>query len=282
MKKLIFVADLFTDDYTGGAELTTEAILQQCKEKHIVKKVHCKSLTEDFILQNKDAKFVICNFASLDDKIKIIFCKNCDYQIVEYDYKLCKYRSIEKHLEAEGKKCDCTETKEGKINKIFYGYAKKIWFMSEVQKNIFLEYVSTIKKEKCEVLSSIFSDGDIRFMNSIKDNEKDNNYLILDSGSWIKDTKGCIEYANKNKLNYQLIKGLPYNEMLIKMSTTKGLIFRPRGGDTCPRIVIEAMMLGCDLKLNEYVQHKNEDWFSSQEKCYDYMSTRANYFMENV
>ena len=282
MKKLIFVADLFADDYTGGAELTTEAILQQCKEKYIVKKMHCKSLTEDFILQNKDAKFVICNFASLDDKIKIIFCKNCDYQIVEYDYKFCKYRSIEKHLEAEGKKCNCAETKEGKVNKIFYGYAKKIWFMSEVQKNIFLEYVSTIKEEKCEMLSSIFSDGDIRFMNSIKDNEKDNNYLILDSGSWIKDTKGCIEYAKKNKLNYQLIKGLSYNEMLIKMSTSKGLIFRPCGGDTCPRIVIEAMMLGCDLKLNEHVQHKNEDWFSSQKKCYDYMSTRANYFMENV
>ncbi len=282
MKKLIFVADLFADDYTGGAELTTEAILQQCKQKFIVKKIHCKALTEKFILQNKDAKFVICNFSAMDDKIKIILCKHSNYQIVEYDYKFCKHRSIEKHLEIEGKDCNCIEGKQGKINKIFYGYAKKIWFMSEVQKNIFLEYVSTIREEKCEVLSSIFSDGDIRFINSIKDNEKDNNYLILDSGSWIKDSKGCIEYAKKNKLDYHLIKGLPYNEMLIKMSTSKGLIFRPCGGDTCPRIVIEAKMLGCDLKINENVQHKNEDWFSSQKKCYDYMSTRANYFMENV
>tara|TARA_Y100000592_G_scaffold58638_1_gene91788 strand:+ start:2486 stop:3334 length:849 start_codon:yes stop_codon:yes gene_type:complete len=282
MKKLIFVADFFAEDYSGGAELTTEALLQKCAENYTVQKIHCKNLTENFLLKNKDAKYVICNFASLDNKIKIAFCKHYDYQIVEYDYKFCEYRSIEKHLEIEGKGCSCVEGKQGKINKIFYGYAKKLWFMSEIQKNIFLKNVSTIKEERCEVLSSIFSDGDIRFMNNIKDNEKDNNYLILDSGSWIKDTKGCIEYAKKNNLNYQLIKGLPYNEMLIKMSTSKGLIFRPCGGDTCPRIVIEAMMLGCDLKLNEHVQHKNEVWFSDQEKCYNYMSTRANYFMENV
>jgi hypothetical protein len=282
MKKIIFVADLFVQDYAGGAELTTEALIQRCSEKYDTEKIHCKNITEKFLLENTAAKFVICNFSSLDDRLKIIFCKNCDYQIIEYDYKFCKYRSIEKHMQVEGKGCDCVETKEGKINKIFYGYAKKIWFMSDSQKNIFTRKVPTLKEEKCEVLSSIFSDGDIRFMNNIKDNEKDNKYLILDSGSWIKDTKGCIEYAKKNNLNYQLIKDLPYNEMLIKMSTSKGLIFRPCGGDTCPRIVIEAMMLGCDLKLNKYVQHKNEDWFSSQEKCYDYMSTRANYFMENV
>tara|TARA_Y100000592_G_C5317888_1_gene243362 strand:+ start:30 stop:686 length:657 start_codon:yes stop_codon:yes gene_type:complete len=218
----------------------------------------------------------------MEDKMKILFCKLCNYQIIEYDYKFCKHRSIEKHLELEGRKCDCVDLKQGRVNKAFYGYAKKLWFMSEKQKKIFLQHVSTIKQEKCEVLSSIFSDGDIRFMNSIKDNEKDNNYLILDSNSWIKNTKGCIEFAKKNFLNYRLIKGLAYNEMLIKMSTAKGLIFRPCGGDTCPRIVIEAMMLGCDLKLNDHVQHKDEAWFATQKKCYEYMSKRAMYFMENV
>jgi hypothetical protein len=282
MKTLFFVADFFVDDYKGGAELTTEALIEKCKEKYNIKKIHCKTLTQDFIQKNKGHKFVVCNFASMEDKIKILFCKICDYQIVEYDYKFCKYRSVEKHIELEGVKCDCVEVKQGKINKAFYGYAKKLWFMSLKQKKIFLKYVPTIKEKKCEVLSSIFSDGDIRFMKSIKDNEKDDKYLILNSNSWIKDTAGCVEFADKNNLNYQLIQGLAYNELLIKMSTSKGLIFRPCGGDTCPRIVIEAMMLGCDLKLNEHVQHKDEAWFSSQEECYSYMSKRASYFMESV
>ena len=66
------------------------------------------------------------------------------------------------------------------------------------------------------------------------------------------------------------------------MSTSKGLIFKPLGGDTCPRIVIEAMMLGCQIEMNENVQHKDEQWFSNKEECYKYMSSRAKYFMENV
>jgi hypothetical protein len=185
-------------------------------------------------------------------------------------------------LAIEGKNCDCIEKKEGKINKIFYGYAKKIWFMSEKQEKLFLKTVMTIKKEKCCVLSSVFSDGDLMFIDSIKGNEKNNKYLILDSNSWIKNTKESVEYAKKNKLTYELVKGLPYNELLIKMSTSKGLIFRPCGGDTCPRIVIEAKMLGCDLKINENVQHKSEEWFSTQQECFEYMSKRAEYFMENV
>ena len=282
MKKLIFVADLFAEQYVGGAELTTDALMNKCATKYEIIKVRCEAVTQEFILNNKDEKFIICNFSSLSDKSKILLCKSCNYQIVEYDYKFCKYRSLEKHLAAEKKPCDCMEIDQGKINKIFYGYARKIWFMSEEQKNIFIANVPTVKQEKCEVLSSIFSVGDLRFIDSIKDNEKDENYLILNSNSWIKNTKGCVDYALRNNLNYKLIQGLPYHEVLIKMSTSKGLIFQPSGGDTCPRIVIEAKMLGCDIKLNDSVQHKNEQWFSNQQSCYDYMSSRAQHFMENV
>jgi len=282
MKTIVFVADLFVDDYVGGAELTTEAIIDKCKAKYKIVKKNCKGLTKDFVLQNKDARFVICNFASLSDEKKILLCKNVNYQIVEYDYKFCKYRSQEKHYAIENTHCECVENNKGKINKIFYGYAKKIWFMSEKQKKIFIKNVRTIKEKNCHVLSSVFSDGDLKFLGSIKDNEKNQKYLILNSSSWIKNTKGCIQHAKDNNLSYELVQGLPYHEMLIKMSTSKGLIFKPLGGDTCPRIVIEAMMLGCQIEMNENVQHKDEQWFSNKEECYKYMSSRAKYFMENV
>lgn len=282
MKTIVFVADLFINEYIGGAELTTEAIVNKCAAKYKVIKKQCKELTKHFVLQNKDAKFVICNFSSLSDEKKILLCKNVNYHIIEYDYKFCKYRSQEKHYAIEGKHCECIKGGKGKINKIFYGYANKIWFMSKKQKNIFLKNVSTIKEKKCEVLSSVFSDGDLRFIESIKNNKKNQKYLILNSNSWIKNTKGCVEYAKDNNMSYELIQGLPYHEMLIKMSTSRGLIFRPLGGDTCPRVVIEAMMLGCEVEANDNVQHKDESWFSNEEECYKYMSSRAKYFMENV
>ena len=282
MKKIIFVADLFAEEYVGGAELTTEALIQKTKEKFEIKKIKCSQITDEFISKNINNKFIICNFSSLTDKSKLLICKNLNYEIIEYDYKFCKYRSIEKHQRIENKPCDCSSKKESRINLAFYGYANKIWFMSGKQQEIFLENVKTIKEDRCGVLSSIFSDGDIRFMNSIKENEKNNKFLILRSQSWIKGTKEAEDFARQTNLDYELISGLPYHEMLIKLSTSKGLIFKPLGGDTCPRIVIEAKLLGCELILNENVQHKNEEWFSTQASCYKYMKSRAQLFLESL
>jgi glycosyltransferase involved in cell wall biosynthesis len=50
--------------------------------------------------------------------------------------------------------------------------------------------------------------------------------------------------------------------MLRTLSEYKGLAFMPLGGDTCPRLVIEAKLLGLDLIINDNVQHASEDWFN--------------------
>ena len=115
-------------------------------------------------------------------------------------------------------------------------------------------------------------------MESIKDNKKDDTYVILGSESWIKGTRQCIEYAKKNNLKFEIVKNIQYRELLNKMSRCKGLIFQPLDYDTCPRIVIEAKLLGCELKLNKYVQHKDENWFADQENCYIHLKNRTEIF----
>ena len=281
MKKIVFVSYLFIDNYRGGAELTTAAIMTAApKNKFSLVKIHSQHVNGEVVDKFADAHWVICNFSSLNDKAKIYLCKNADYSIIEYDYKICHYRSLEKHKAITGSECNCLQEPGGKINQAFYGYAKKIWFMSEIQKSIFLSKLKVLKSERCEVLSSIFSPGDLRFMKSIKNNEKNDCYLILGSNSWIKGTKDSIEFARQNNLNFEVVSGLDYHELLIKMSTSKGLIFQPLGGDTCPRIVIEAKLLGCDLILNENVQHKNEDWFQTSESSFEYLNFRVNKFWE--
>lgn len=278
MKKIMFISDMFAEDYPGGAELTTEAFIRSMPSTHVAAKVHSSKVTQQIIEDNKDAHFVVCNFAGLDDNAKVYMCKNADYSIVEYDYKLCKYRSIKKHEMAENKPCDCLEGLTGKITQAFYGYAKHVLFMSEGQREIFLSRIPTLKEENSFVLSSAFLEGDLNFMESIKDNEKNNTYLILGSNSWIKGTQECVDYAKENNLSYEVIQGLPYHELLIKMSISKGLIFRPLDYDTCPRIVIEAKLLGCDLILNNHVQHKDEAWFAAQDSCYEYLRNRPATF----
>lgn len=276
MKNIIFVSDAFVNQYQGGAELTTEAIMVGSPLP--TSRINSSALTTKIIEENKESHFIVCNFAGLEPQVKLTLCKTADYSIIEYDYKFCVYRLPEKHKAITGLECDCVLKNESKINLVFYGRAKKIWFMSEAQRNIFLDNVKTIKKEKTSVLSSVFSAGDLRFMNSIKNNPKNEKYLILDSGSWIKGTQENVKFAEDSGLQYELVKGLQYHELLIKLSTSKGLIFRPLGGDTCPRIVIEAKLLGCDLKLNDNVQHKNESWFETIETCEDYLGNRVKTF----
>ena len=64
-----------------------------------------------------------------------------------------------------------------------------------------------------------------------------------------------------------------------KMAESKGLCFKPSGLDTCPRMVIEAKLLDCDLDINELVQHHDEKWFNkSYEDIVKYLKGRPQYF----
>lgn len=137
MKKTIFVADFFIDEYVGGAELTTHALMKSCPNN--AKKIKCNDLNVDFVVANKDCDWIICNFASLKDEIKLSLAKNCTYSIVEYDYKFCNFRSPELHQKTTGDNCDCTTQPKNKINLVFYGRAEKIWFMSREQQGIFFK-----------------------------------------------------------------------------------------------------------------------------------------------
>jgi hypothetical protein len=278
MSSYVFVSDLFSEDYVGGAELTTDAIIKKFSNQSDIIKIKSHEVTLNKIDELKDHHWIICNFSNLSESNKLNICKNIQYSIIEYDYKFCKYRSIELHKIKEGIECNCKDLPSNKINLAFYGLAKKIWFMSNTQREIFFKNVKTIKQEKTEVLSSVFSDGDLRFINSIKDNEKDDKYLIVKSNSWVKGFDSCLNYAKENNLKYEVVQKLPYHELLIKLSTSKGLIFLPDGADTCPRLVIEAKLLGCELILNDLVQHKNEDWFSDNQACLEYMNNRASNF----
>ena len=50
----------------------------------------------------------------------------------------------------------------------------------------------------------------------------------------------------------------------LSVPSGKGLCFLPKGSDTCPRLVIEAKLLNCELNLNDKVLHVSEKWFESK------------------
>tara|TARA_Y100000114_G_scaffold27851_1_gene23440 strand:- start:11584 stop:13512 length:1929 start_codon:yes stop_codon:yes gene_type:complete len=265
--KIVFVSDLHKDDYPGGAELSTSA-LEKTSPFGEVCFLRSRELTSQHISQGSQKIWVFFNFTSMDLSLIPAVVANCHYFIVEYDYKFCKYRSIEKHKKETSEECDCHNDRYGMFISSFFAGAEHVFYMSEKQRAVYQERFPFITNEKTTILSSIFETSDLEFMERLRksrdDSEISPRYAVLGSSSWIKGTEETQSHLEDCQIDYTTLSGLSYHDMLRELSTYTGLAFMPLGGDTCPRVVIEAKMLGLDLILNENVQHANEDWFQKE------------------
>jgi|3_EtaG_2_1085321.scaffolds.fasta_scaffold00906_6 hypothetical protein len=284
-KRLIAVSDAFSDLFQGGAELSLESILEVAPDD--VVRIQSSKINKDFIEKYRNDFWIFGNFYEFPRELMISFIKkNIKYSVFEYDYKYCSFRSAEIHELATGKECDCHEHRHGKEVGLFFYKSSLLWWMSEEQKHTYEEKFDFLKAHNnSEVLTSTFSERDMLFMRELNkiSREKTNEYIILNSQFPIKNTAGCIDLAKKNNLKYRLVSNLKRYEMLRLLFESEGLIFLPIGKDTCPRLVIEAKLLGCRLILNNNVQHASEEWFSNDPtEIFDYLDSRKKHFWKKV
>ncbi len=264
---IIFVADFFVEDYAGGAEMTTEALISSATDVNI-QKLHASKVTMDLLRNGVSKHWIFGNFSSLKPDLIPTIIGNLDYSILEYDYKFCIYRSIEKHEHETGETCDCHEQLHGKMISAFFHAAKTVWWMSEEQEKRYLERFPFLEENARCVLSSVFDDNFFRTVNNLAETSKEGErkgWIVLGSDSWIKGASDAEEYCKKNNLDYEVVWGMPHGELLQKLVKSEGFVYLPRGGDTCPRMVIEARALGCKLAMNDNVQHQDEEWFAGDE-----------------
>jgi len=265
---VIIVADFFAKDIPGGAELTTQALIDSIPNGLAVQPLYCREVTLETLEVFKDKYWIFTNISMLNINLIPTIAANLDYSVIEYDYKFCQYRSIEKHKFAEKTECNCHEEIHGKIISAFFLGAKNIWWMSEAQEKRYTDRFPFLSGVESIVLSSVFDERFFAKVNLLRLNEKDlerSGWLVLESSSWIKGTEDAIDHCEKNNLEYKKLSGLTHDQVLEELAQAEGLVYLPRGGDTCPRLVIEAKMLGCELVINENVQHKEEIWFNTED-----------------
>lgn len=262
---VIFVADMFANQYPGGAELTTEALINSSNLK--VFRLNSSDVTMELLGAGVEKYWIFTNFSAMNGELIPSIVANLRYSVVEYDFKYCIYRSPEKHESTTGSPCDCHDNMQGKmVSALFFG-AESIFWMSDRQRDTYLNHFPFLEKRKNITLSSIFSEDTLRLISKLNSltTEKSETYLVVGSNSWIKGVDEAVSYCKDNDLDYEVVSGISHTAMLEKMAASKGLVFLPLGGDTCPRTVIEAKLLGCDLVLNENVLHKDEPWFATDD-----------------
>jgi glycosyltransferase involved in cell wall biosynthesis len=264
--RFVFVSDLFVEDYVGGAELTSQALIDSSPlpiETIKSSEVDLKSLEN-----GHDKYWIFGNFTGMNPDLIPTIVANMEYSVLEYDYKYCKYRSPEKHKAAEKIDCNCHNEMTGKMISAFYHGAKSLWWMSEDQMSRYHRIFPFLSEKDNVVLSSVFDDKFFYNVKQLREKNKDverKGWIVLGSNSWIKGAEAAENWCKENNKDYEVVWNLPYEEVLEKLSKAEGFVYLPEGGDTCPRMVIEAKLLGCKLHLNENVQHAKEIWFDTDD-----------------
>ena len=264
--KVIFVGDYFANEYSGGAELSSQALLDSSPIE--VFKLKSKNVSMELLQKYQNKFWVFSNIGELDINILPSIAVNLEYSIIEYDFKFCKYRSPKKHKEAEGIECDCPNSDFGKLVSFYFNSARSIYFMSELQAEYIYNVMPFLREGgKCSIISSLFDQEFFKKVNFLNASniERNDKYLILNSPSWIKGAQKSIEYCEENGLDYELVFGIPYEKLLEKLAESKGLVSMPLDWDSCPRLTIEAKLLGCDVITNENVLHRDEEWFNTDD-----------------
>jgi hypothetical protein len=283
--KYVFVSDFFCEDLIGGAELTTEAFYQGCPS--VATKIHSHSLTEKMVSENPDKHWVITNFSKVDKNaiIEIVKGKH-KYSIVEYDYKYCKYRAPTLHQLKDNEECKCEQTNEGKFVAALMARAHSVFFMSKGQMDFYLTKFPPLKKStNLHVQSSAWSKEDLEYLADLsrKRDKHNNKCAVLGSGSWVKGKDATENFCKEQKLQYELLPKMPYRQFLKALSQYKSIAFMPLGFDTCPRLIVEARLMGLDIFINENVQNKDEEWFKSpKEDIFTYLNERVPKFWDII
>ncbi len=285
--QVIFVSDLFVDEYVGGAELTSEALITESPFN--VMKLKAQDVTIDLLRQGIQKFWIFGNFSALNPQLIPSIIANLKYSILEYDYKYCRFRSPEKHLNITRVLCDCHEQINGKLISAFYHGAEGMWWMSEGQKAHYVNLFPFLLEKSSIVLSSVFDKKTLGTIKALREGIKAaavdrKTWIVLGSESWIKGYEAAKNWCIDNAKDIDTLFNVPYETTLTKMAAAEGFVYLPAGKDTCPRMVIEAKLLGCKLHINDDVQHKNEEWFATDdiESIEEYLYAAPGLFWNGI
>lgn len=283
--RIVFVSDMFVEDYVGGAELTSEALIHSSPLE--VYKLKSQNVSMETLKAGSDKFWIFGNFTQLNPELIPSIVANIKYSVLEYDYKFCRARSPEKHQQLTGAPCDCAEQMNGKLISAFYLGSMGIWWMSEKQKQVYGKIYPFLNDHQNAVLSSVFDPTTLAYIKSLRIKHQSTpkkGWLVLGSSSWIKGADAAKKWCLDNNKEMEVVWDVPYNELLEKLATAEGFVYLPPGGDTCPRMVIEAKLLGCKLELNDNVQHKDEEWFNTNniQEIEDYLFSACATFWNGI
>lgn len=297
-QRRIFVIDDTCRGQSGGTAFTLQALAEN--DNRFVFLNTADLSNDTFAKLNKESLFVLGNTRDLSAEsygnlLTVLSLRR--FVKIEFDYGFCPYRcefGFKKFTGCREWKPLSEEFSNKRVHNI-YALARKLalstFYMSERQMLLHNQQLSDYPCQNQYVLGSCFSPKHLMKMvgYGIAPKHKDNKtWSIVDgNGGWHSEAKGvkdAILFAKAKGLDFRLIRSNDYGKFLETLSQFFGLIFLPKIHDTCPRLVIEAKLMGLKLHINDNVQHANEVWFNQvkPEDIANYLLGRPAFFKEAI
>ena len=137
----------------------------------------------------------------------------------------------------------CHDQQLGKIISAFLHGSEHIFWMSKCQSEIYHERFPFLKENKQTVLSSIFSIGDLEYIERLRKAREENgwsknHWAVIDGNSWIKGVEESIKAVDETfpENTVEVLGGLSYYDLLKSLAEFHGLSFQPLGNAAAPGV----------------------------------------------
>ena len=245
MKQVIFLADYFVDEVLGGAELSTDVVIQDLISRGFdIQKVKCREFNESLL----DYPLVITNFSELSIYAKKIISLKGNYIIIERDQKFVKTRNLTAYKNFIAPKSEI-------VNKNFYRNAKSVLCLTS--KHAELTKINLCLDNIVNIGSTQFSNEQIKMIESNISKDKNGKYAIVNG----KLDMVAIEYCKQNNIEYDHFARMDYPSLIQKLSKYTGIVFFSHHFESFCRLLVEAKILGLKIITDNRSGCTYEPWF---------------------
>jgi len=258
MQNIIFIADFFSNEIRGGAELHSEEIIKCLSERgYEVSKLKSQNVSSELLDSMKGSIFVVSNFMMLNESAKKSLIDNHEYLILENDHKYVKSNNPTLYP-------NMVIPEQELQNIDFFKNAKAVFCQSKmhaetIQKNLLIDNIVNLS-------CNIWSDEDIASLRSNLYKQKTRKFGVMESSNRNKGTLQTVEYCRNNNIEFDLIPPCSQKEFYNELAKTETLVFFPQWMETYCRVAVEARILGCKMITNKVIGCTSESYFKLKDE----------------
>ena len=256
MKKIVFIADFFVDEISGGAEICDDILINLLRADGFdVIKFKNSDLSHQHIKLYRSCgyHFIISNFTLMTGAVstELLNVPN-SYSIMEHDHKYIKTRNPAVYK-------DYIAPSQDIVNREIFANAKNIFAQSKIQAECIRKNLKI--KNVVNLGMSLWTDEQLEIIENNLANVKQAGASVVDSKNPTKNTPTTVSHCEERGIPHTLIGSADYSEFIKQLSSHEIHVFIPRVLESFNRVLLEARMLNCKVKTTGLNGCISEEWF---------------------